>query len=168
MVQGTVNIYAALRYVLGYPDEERHRVLTSITADTPESLEDLQALYIRLFEAGLPHPQCPLLESHYVRSRPAPEVVLENKLFYRHLGLEPHARAAPDHLLTQLEFLSWLEHCEATGNPDVESIRRARRDFLQRHVCHWLPDAVKRSENAGGGCYARLLHSLHQAILISV
>jgi len=37
-------------------------------------------------------------------------------------GVEIDGRAAPDHLLTQLEFLAWPDHCEAAGNADPESL----------------------------------------------
>ena len=164
MVQDALNVYAVFRYALGYPDGQRHHALASMSGDTPSSLEELEAIYIGLFEAGLPRPKCPLLESHYVKSRSAPQVVLENKLFYRHFGLDPHSRAAPDHLLTQLEFLSWLDHCEAEGNPGAEAIRQAREDFLERHVRHWLPRAAALAESAGGGCYAALLDSLARTV----
>jgi DMSO reductase family type II enzyme chaperone len=155
-----LNLYAVLRFALGYPDEERLEFLRRLSPSTPANLEDLRALYIQLFEAALPQPACPLLESFYVESRPAPEVVLENKLFYQHFGLRPSSKAAPDHLLTQLEFLGWIEHCLAAGNPDRASLENARRDFLERHVLHWIARAAQRAQRAGGGCYAEVLKTL--------
>lgn len=64
-------------------------------------------------------------ESAWLLNRPAGDVVLENKLYYQNFGLKIDDRAAPDHLLTQLEFLAWLDHCEAAGNADLESVKRA-------------------------------------------
>ncbi len=159
-----VNLFAAFRYALGYPDADRLQFLREVTDATPETLEDLQTLYMRLFEAGLPHPQCPLLECHYVANRPAGEVVLENKLFYQHFGLQVDTQAAPDHLLTQLEFLSWIEHCLAAGNPDPESLQRARKDFVARHLAPWIPQAAKLARRAEGGCYADLIESLSEEL----
>ena len=125
MAQDALNPYATFRFALAYPDERHLEMFRRLSEETPETLEELRSLYLRLFEAGLPYPQCPLLESHYVLNRPATEVVLENKLFYKHFGLQVESKAAPDHLLTQLEFLGWLEHCLAAGNPDRESLEKA-------------------------------------------
>lgn len=163
MVQDTLsslNLYALFRFALGYPDERHLGFFRSLSDSTPETLEELRSLYVALFEAGLPHPRCPLLESHYVPNRPATEVVLENKLFYRHFGLQVESKAAPDHLLTQLEFLSWIEHCLASGNPDRESLENARRDFLVRHVSHWIPRAASLLSHSGGACYRDLFEAL--------
>jgi DMSO reductase family type II enzyme chaperone len=161
MVQDTVtNVWAVYRYALGYPDEARLEALREICVDLPSSLEDLRAQYIELFEAGLPQPRCPLLESYYLLNRPAGDVVLENKLFYQHFGLKVEMKAAPDHLLTQLEFLSWLDHCLQSGNPDPASLETARREFVARHLAHWIPRAAESLTNQGAGCYAELLASL--------
>ena len=159
-----LNLYTALRFALSYPDERHLEFFRQISRAAPETLTELRALYIALFEAGLPHPRCPLLESHYVPNRPATEVVLENKLFYKHFGLSVESKAAPDHLLTQLEFLSWLEHCLASGNPDRESLENAQRDFLERHVSHWISRAASLLRQAGGGCYQVLFEALTEAI----
>jgi nitrate reductase assembly molybdenum cofactor insertion protein NarJ len=148
-----------LRSALGYPDEGRRQLLLAISPSTPE-LDELRSLYVSLFEAGLPHPLCPLLESHYVANRPAGEVVLGNKLFYKHFGLQVESKAAPDHLLMQLEFLSWLEHCIAAGNPERESLEKAREEFLDRHVNHWIPRAAALARRAGASCYAEALEAV--------
>src|ERR1035437_7125937 len=105
-------------------------------------------------------PRCPLLESAWLLNRPAGDVVLENKLYYQSFGLEIDGRAAPDHLLTQLEFLAWLDHCEAAGNADLESVQRARAEFLERHLSHWVGSLALLAENSGGGCYAERLEAL--------
>jgi len=160
MVPDELNVWATFRYSLGYPDAERHARFQAVFDSVPATLEDLHALHIRLFEAGAPQPQCPLLESAYVLTRPPGDVVLENKLFYQHFGLKVETRAAPDHLLTQLEFLAWLDHCLAEGNPDTESLVRARREFTERHLAHWLPKAATLAEQVSGGLYAELLSAL--------
>jgi DMSO reductase family type II enzyme chaperone len=160
MVPDELNVWATFRYSLGYPDEERHARFRRLFDNVPTTLEDLRALHIRLFEAGLPQPQCPLLESAYVLNRPPGEIVLENKLFYQHFGLKVETRAAPDHLFTQLEFLAWLDHCLEEGNPDSASLLRACREFAERHLAHWLPKAASLIEQVGGGFYGELLSAL--------
>lgn len=164
MVSGTVNTWAVFRFALGYPDERHLERFREISENVPETLAELRSLYIDLFEAGLPQPRCPLLESAWLLNRPAGDVVLENKLYYQNFGLEIDGRAAPDHLLTQLEFLAWLDHCEAAGNRDLESVRRARTEFLERHLSHWVGTVAHLSENSDGGCYAELLEALAREV----
>jgi len=164
MVQDAINSWAAIRFALAYPDERHLRIFHEQFAGTPSSLEELRSLYIDLFEAGFPHPRCPLLEGYYLLNRPAGEVVLENKLFFQHFGLRMESKAAPDHLLTQLEFLSWIEHCLAAGNPDRQSLERARSDFVTRHLAHWVPKAAQALRNRGEGCYAALFSLLAEQV----
>ena len=159
MVQDTVNPWATFRFALAYPDQ-RHLEIFREYCDPAPTLEELRSKYIDLFEAGLPHPKCPLLEGYYLLNRPTGEVVLENKLFFQHFGLRMESKAAPDHLLTQLEFLSWLEHCIAAGNPERESLERARQDFIERHLSHWVPKAARSLAKQGVECYAAVFESL--------
>ena len=160
MVSSTINTCAVFRFALGYPDERHLERFADLCQTVPPTLGELRSLYIDLFEAGLPQPRCPLLESAFLLNRPAGEVVLENKLYYQNFGLEIDGRPAPDHLLTQLEFLAWLDHCEAAGNADTASVKRARVEFLERHLSHWVGSLAHQSENAGGSCYAEVLEAL--------
>jgi len=160
MVQDTVNPWATLRFALAYPDERQFERFQEMFDDAPATLEDLQALYIDLFEAGLPHPKCPLIEGYYLLNRPAGEVVLENKLFFQHFGLQMQSQASPDHLLSQLEFLSWIEHCLECGNPDRASLERARSEFVARHLAHWVPKAAESLHRQGVPCYAQVFSML--------
>jgi TorA maturation chaperone TorD len=91
--------------------------------------------------------------------------VLENKLFYKHFGLEIRSNAAPDHLLTQLEFLSWLEYRAACA-PDP-AVDRARDDFLNRRLRPWIGKAVSLAERAESGCYSETLRELAAACGLS-
>jgi len=164
MAQDGINAWATFRYALSYPDEEHLARFRAAFDDVPETLADLRVLYMRLFEAGAPHPVCPLLESYYVANRPPGEIVLENKLFYQHFGLRLDSKAAPDHLLTQLEFLGWLEHCREAGNADPESLDRGESDFRARHLTHWLRRATELADNDDGGCYAAILRELGEFV----
>lgn len=164
MVSGTINTWAVFRFALGYPDERHLARFAELCRGAPGTLAELRSLYIDLFEAGLPQPRCPLLESAWLLNRPAGDVVLENKLYYQNFGLEIDGRAAPDHLLTQLEFLAWLDHCEASGNTELESIRRARSEFVERHLSHWTGSLAHLAENSDGGCYADILEALAREV----
>jgi len=164
MVSGTVNTWAVFRFALSYPDERHLERFAGLCDAAPGTLDELRSLYIDLFEAGLPQPRCPLLESAWLLNRPAGDVVLENKLYYQTFGLEIDSRAAPDHLLTQLEFLAWLDHCEAAGNGDPESVRRARSEFLERHLSHWVGSLAHLAGNSGADCYAGLLEALAREV----
>jgi len=100
MATTALSHWAVFRFGLSYPDERHLRRFAELCENVPGTLQELRSLYIDLFEAGLPQPRCPLLESAWLLNRPAGDVVLENKLFYRNFGLEIHSQAAPDHLLT--------------------------------------------------------------------
>jgi DMSO reductase family type II enzyme chaperone len=164
MVSDTLNRWAIFRYALSYPGDGHRERLAALFAKAPATVEDLRALYIQLFEAGLPQPKCPLLESAYAVNRSSGEIVLENKMFYQNFGLTLDSGAAPDHLLTQLEFLAWLDHCIAAGNPEQESLERARREFLERHVANWLPAASRLIRRHTDCCYADLLGALAKEV----
>jgi DMSO reductase family type II enzyme chaperone len=164
MVSDALNLWATYRFALSYPDERHLERFRALFSGVPRALEDLRAHYIELFEAGIPQPKCPLLESAYAVNRPAGEIVLENKMFYQNFGLKLDSRAAPDHLLTQLEFLAWLDHCIESGNPEAESLIRARREFLDRRVATWIPAAVRLIRRQSSGCYVELLESLQEAV----
>jgi len=160
MVQDPISPWATLRFALGYPDERHFERFHELFDDTPATLAELRSLYIELFEAGLPHPRYPMLEGHYLLNRPVGEVLLENKMYFQHFGLQTAPKAAPDHLLTQLEFLSWLDHCAEVGNLDPDSIGRARREFIERHLAHWVPRAAKSMVDRQIPVYAEIFESL--------
>ncbi len=157
MVPDTLNVWATFRFALSYPDERHQQRFMELLPDKTPPLNDLRSQYIELFEAGLPQPKCPLLESAYAMNRSAGEIVLENKMFYQNFGLRLDSRAAPDHLLTQIEFLAWLDHCLAVGNRDRDGLQRAQRQFLERHLANWIPAASRLACRHTDGIYADLL-----------
>ena len=164
MAQDPISSWATLRFALAYPDQRHLERFQELFPDTPATLEALRSLYIQLFEAGLPQPRWPLLEGHYLLNRPVGDVVLENKLFFQHFGLRTAPKAAPDHLLTQLEFLVWLDHCADAGNPDAESLERARRDFVKRHLAHWVPKVARALMDQEIPVYAEIFGSLAEQV----
>src|ERR1035441_9928119 len=122
-----IRVVLVFRFGLSYPDERHLERFAELCDNVPGTLQELRSRYIDLFEAGMPQSRCPLLESAWLLNRPAGDVVLAII-----------SQAEPDHLLTQLEFLAWLDHCLAAGNPDAASLERARAEFLERHMAHWI------------------------------
>lgn len=174
------------RFALTYPGEKQFAAFTHpeflaglrqlgaellpaepwIEIQLPESLEDLEADYVGLFDAGTPHPPCPLVESHYVKNSPVSAVLLENKLFFAHFGFEHQAgRESPDHLLVQLEFIACLDYLlEVAARSEREALELARREYLERHVLHWLPRAVEELSRTSPTVYLPFLRLL-EAVL---
>ena len=74
MVSSSVNTWAVFRFALGYPDERHLERFAELCETVPDTLAELRSLYIDLFEAGLPQPRCPLLESAWLLNRPAGDV----------------------------------------------------------------------------------------------
>ena len=102
---------------------------------------DYESTYLALFEVGLPAPPVPLQESAHEDSNPAPQTMLENISFYDVFGLRVDpTRYAPDHLVTQLQFLSAVRFARE-NTPDADNRARLahlERDFLERHLLNWV------------------------------
>jgi DMSO reductase family type II enzyme chaperone len=141
-----------------------HLAVINDTADAsselplPGSFADFEQGYLAAFEVGLPHPPCPLIESHWNKRAPLAEVLHENQLFYRRFGLELRTpgKETADHLLHQLEFLQYLYRLEARFAPHRDKrcqIAHARQDFLKRHTGYWVPLAATALEEALPGSW---------------
>ena len=62
--------------------------------------------------------------------------------FYNFFGLRLSPGLMPDHITVELEFMHYLAFKESEASEsggDVESYRRAERDFLDRQLANWLP-----------------------------
>ncbi len=138
--------------------------------------QDVEVEFVRLFEAGIGSPPCPLVEGVYDRDRRA--VLKELILFYNHFGLsyaEGSQAERPDHLSLELEFLHYLTFKEVLAiqsGKDACGYRRAQIDFLSRHPLSWTGKLVEKVEricsNLPEDCsreavlfYGRLLRLLH-------
>jgi len=109
--------------------------------------DEYESTYVSVFEVGLPAPPVPLQETAHDDSNPAPQTVLENVDFYQVLGLNVDpTRFAPDHLVTQLEFLSAVRFIgdNAPDPENRESLIHLERDFIERHLLNWLPIAEEK------------------------
>ncbi len=149
----------------------------------PDRFEDFESGYIELFQMGRRGKPLVSLNAgdhdalNTETSRP--EFLLRYSDWYRHFGLKTDEREdanqLPDHLVCQLEFLSWLAHLEDVASSDADlqvGYRRAQRDFIQRHLLPFLDILVKqlqRHSNVVGSdffhtCAALCLHSAGTAL----
>ena len=161
------DLYRFFAFAFGPPSEERHRWFSQ--KGVPEALAELwrqldcegdfpgfewfsdfekyEATYIAVFDVGVPEPPVPLFESAHDKSRAAQELVLENTYFYDVLGLRVDpAHSVPDHLLTQLEFLSAVAYAREQTGPVSAShdLARLEREFLERHLLTWTSVAREK------------------------
>jgi len=124
---------------------------------------EYESTYIALFDVGVPEPPVPLLESAHCRSVPAQQTALENASFYEVLGLKVDpARTAPDHLLTQLEFLSVARYLRenAENEGSRTNLAQLEKDFLQRHLLNWVPAAREKLARCSVPAFSTLLSLL--------
>jgi len=105
--------------------------------------------YLAAYEVGMPHPPCPLIESHWNHSESVPKVLHENTLFYHQFGLKmsPSTLETADHLRFQLDFLRYLallfaETLEQGQHEKAAQIEQAHADYLERHL-GWIPEAAQ-------------------------
>jgi DMSO reductase family type II enzyme chaperone len=124
----------------------------------PSTFDEYHQQFLSFFEVGVPAPPYPLIESHWNKRDPVPRVIHENILFYKKFGLEIKATAqeTADHLLYQLEFLSYLckleaEYLEADSESEAtQQARIGRYEYIDRHLKSWLPKAVEKMTNEDG------------------
>jgi len=87
--------------------------------------------------------------------------------FYSFFGLQRGEGAEmPDHLSVELEFMHYLTHLEsqATLEPEgLDSLHRAQRDFLQRHVQRALRGMTGAFKSEHPACL-QLLQDAHSFV----
>ncbi len=118
-----------------------------------------------LTRLGTSVPPVPLFETHYMKEGNAPAVLHENVLFYKSFGCEVSESDAdnPDHLRHQLAFLLvlfWLEDRSGADRETSEGARRARREFIERHLRSWVPRAAAQAEKKAHPLWGALLRAL--------
>ena len=129
-----------------------------------EDYSSYEAAYIAAFDVGAPEAPVPLFESAHNKSRPAQEMVLENTFFYDVFGLRVDpALSVPDHLLTQLEFLSAVAFAREQSEDKSRSgeLVRLERDFLERHVLSWTEKAEQKMRRCPVNAFEVLFSMLH-------
>ncbi len=154
----------------------------------PPDPSEYESQYIAAFEAGAPHPPVPLIESHHNHRDPVPRVLHENVLFYSAFGLRLRSGAneTADHLRHQLEFVAHLLRLEAEdpaldepaeapvcpatlapANEKRDQIRRARREYLERHLSSWIPRAAEIAADAPYPWVRRYLEMTREAVSVA-
>ncbi len=146
-----------------------YEVALAKEAPSPADLspEDLSAEYIRLFDVGADGgPPCPLFGGAYKPDRTA--VMEETKRFYDYFGLKLSKDyfLPPDHLATELDFMQYLTFKEAaSASPRLaRSYSSAQKDFLDRQLLDWLPQARERLASANPHPYFEWLLGLTLAL----
>jgi len=138
----TPDLVRVFAFAFGSPSPERYDLLCKFGKF--RDFDEYEALYIALFDVGNPEPPVPLLESAHHKAVPAQQIALECMDFYEVVGLKPDtSRYAPDHLVTQLEFLAAVRYLRSQ-QPEDDNLARLERDFTERHVLSWLPSALKK------------------------
>ena len=119
------------------------------TLPVPETQAAFEQDYLAAFEVGLPHPPCPLIESHWNHTESVPKVLHENTLFYHQFGLKMSASTleTADHLRFQLDFIRYLallfaKALEQDQHDKAAQIEQARTDYFERRL-GWIPDAAQ-------------------------
>jgi len=175
-----IDLYRFFAFVFGAPSRERFEwfqqpgVAASLTqlwkrldcsgafpaVTSFQDFGEYESTYIALFDVGVPQPPVPLLESAHYKAQPPQQTALENTSFYEVLGLQTDtSRYAPDHLVTQLEFLSAVRYTrENTPNEENrKSLAHLEQDFLQRHLLNWVPTAEEKLRQAEASVFPVLL-----------
>ena len=164
MTANDLDLCRVFAFAFGCPSRERFEWLQSAGFGKFRSYGEYEALYIALFDVGNPEPPAPLLESAHHKSVPAQQIALECMDFYEIVGLKPDtSRYAPDHLVTQLEFLAAVRYLR-TQRPDDGDLARLERDFTQRHLLSWLGAAAKKLEKESPRVFPELMRCLLSAL----
>lgn len=116
-------IYAGYARAFRYPEDEDHVLSPSE--------------YIAAFDQGASTSAVSIHEATYV-DLDSSGLFEELVRFYEHFGLRRNEDAElPDHFGVELEFMHFLcelEHHGGLTGQDVTSVRKAQRDFIDRHI----------------------------------
>lgn len=141
------DIYAGFAMAFRYPADE-HAVLS-------------QAEYLEAFDPGASNVAVSLHEATHADQEHT-GLFEELVRFYEHFGLRRLQDAElPDHLSVELEFMHFLcrlEQHALARDADVDSLHRAQRDFMKRHLAP-LIDGVSREISADSDNAAELVRS---------
>lgn len=128
--------------------------------------EQQQLDYIASFDCSVYKSACSLHEAAYTTE--GQEVLYEELTrFYEFFGLgRAQSAELPDHLSVELEFMHFLSYLEAQESADAktrESLCKAQRDFLTRHLAQLVADIAGDFDH-GSAHYRKLLEDLQALV----
>ncbi len=139
---GLSGLLASLPFQLAWSDK----------LQSSSTWENLEAEYIDKFDLGhYQTPPCSLHEGVIRENLTRVEAFTDLLRCYDYFGvkLSKNRRRCPDFLGVQLEFMAFLGHkvtqVEGDGGDSIP-LRRAQRDFLERHLLSWVPLLKERIE----------------------
>ena len=147
-----MRIAESLPYAMAMDDQEANLLVY------PDSVvdDDVEADFIRFFEAGPGHPPCPLVEGIHMSKENGRRTIFKDLiLFYNNFGLsyaEGCVHDSPDHITYEMEFLHYLAFLELKTlqkGKDPRQLQWAQKDFIERHPAQWtclLADRMKKIE----------------------
>lgn len=148
-----LRIMGGLPYVIELGENERSLLAYTDGMDD----DDVEAEYIRLFEAGPGNPPCALVEGIHKDENDSRKAIFKDLiLFYNNFGLsyaEGNSEDQPDHITYELEFLHYLAFLELKAvqkGRDPKALQHAQKEFLERHPAAWtfmLADKMKEIED---------------------
>ena len=103
----------------------------------PLPSEDAKTEFLDAFEPSISKTACSLYQSAHSK-REQTSLYEELIRWYDHFGLQRKAKAElPDHISVELEFmhfLSYREHLAGSDADAVKTLRRAQKEFLEKHL----------------------------------
>jgi DMSO reductase family type II enzyme chaperone len=140
--------------------------IASTLSEVPADFAEFEAAYIDLFQVGRHgKPRVHLNAGDYEQlavDHSRPEFLLLYTTWYKHFGLgirdDALANELPDHIVCQLELLTWLAHLEANTDDDHSRLgyQRAQRDFCQRHLAPFLELLVTAQQEQANNFYREI------------
>jgi len=128
----------------------------------------LQVEYARLFVGPFKVPAPPYESMFRVESRGSimGESTMEVRRLYREEGLDlsSEVQDLPDHILAELDFMSYLCDREAElrseGSAEAETYLKKQEAFLSSHLTKWIPQFSQAASSATREDFYRLLAGL--------
>ncbi len=103
----------------------------------PAPSKNAKTEFLEAFEPAVSKTACALYQSAH-SSREQTSLYEELIRWYDHFGLQRKAKAElPDHISVELEFMHFLSYREHLAGDDpvaVNTLRRAQKEFLEKHL----------------------------------
>jgi DMSO reductase family type II enzyme chaperone len=132
----------ALRAAMAMSDDTVQE-LTGNLANVGDSFAQFEADYLRSFHTNTPMDSASLYESHYVRDKDKPLIMLELKAFFENFGLavkkqDGNLEDSLTGVLEMMHFLAKREVQSLVDSANADPYRRAQADLLNKHMAQWM------------------------------